>query len=167
MLKTELVTTAVREAIAAAKNSLEDMTPIFRDVRDHMIRATKRRFIDSKGPDGKAWAPKSEATLARYKKLGYGTMALLKPLIGQKGVLSTNIKSHADRNGAVIGSPEKYSRVMQEGAAQGAFGENAKGRPIPWGRIPARRWLGLSTADEAVIIAIAEEHVQGALDGKA
>lgn len=167
MLKVEFNTTAVRKAISAAKNSLEDMSPIFRDVREYMVRATRRRFIEAKAPDGKAWAPKSEATLDRYKRLGYGGLTLTRALTGHGRRLSREVRGHSDRNGAVIGSMLIYSRVMQEGAGQGAFGTNGKGRPIPWGRIPARRWLGISPADEAALVAIAEEHVQSALDGKA
>ena len=52
---------------------------------------------------------------------------------------------------------------MQEGAAKGAFGNDKRGRPVPWGRIPARVWLGISAADETAIVEIAEEYLAGEL----
>lgn len=168
MRKVDFNTTAIRDAIQSARDKLEDMTPIFRDVREYMVRATRKRFTEGKDPDGKAWAPKSEATLARYKRLGYGELP--KALIGPGRRLSREIKGSADRNGAVIGSALIYSRVMQEGALKGEFGlKMNRGRvvPIPWGRIPARRWLGISDADELAIIDIVEEHLEEDLKGRA
>lgn len=166
MSKTVLHTGEVTAAIKRAIEQLEDMTPIFRDVRDYMVRATRKRFTEGKDPDGKAWAPKSEATLARYKRLGYGELP--KALIGPGRRLSREIKGSADRNGAVIGSSLIYSRVMQEGALKGEFGlKMNRGRvvPIPWGRIPARRWLGISDADELAILDIVDEHLEEKLKG--
>lgn len=160
MSKTELQTGAVREAIAAAKKTLTDLTPVFRDVKEYMVQATRQRFRQGVDPDGNAWAPKSEATIARYKRLGYGNLP--KALIGPGRRLSREIKGSADSNGAVIGSSLIYSRVMQEGALKGEFGLKANGNrlvPIPWGRIPARRWLGISKTDEAAILDIVDEHL--------
>ena len=53
---------------------------------------------------------------------------------------------------------------MQEGAAKGAFGSDSRGNPLPWGNIPARRWLDLSDEEELEIVAIAEEHLEGLLE---
>ena len=62
------------------------------------------------------------------------------------------------RNGVVIGSSLIYSGVMQSGAARGAFGRDRFGRPIPWGTIPARPWLGISREDGEAITEIADEY---------
>lgn len=147
-----------RQALKRATDLLADMTPVFQDIAEYMVEATKKRFVSGTGPDGKAWAPKKQSTLDRYKKLGYG--ALTRPLIGPSKSLSTQIQRIVTKDSAAIGSNLIYSGVMQNGAAKGAFGTNAKGRPIPWGRIPARTWLGLSDADNAAIIDIAEEHIE-------
>lgn len=161
MFTTDFKATAATEAIRRATAELKDMTPLFRDVREYMIEATRERFRRSQAPDGSTWAPKRPATLERYKQLGYG--ALNKQLIGPGKRLSREIVGEANRDGAVIGSALIYSRVMQEGAEKGAFGADRRGRPIPWGRIPARVWLGISTHDETQIIDIADEHVASAL----
>lgn len=159
----EFNTTAASEAIRQAMAQLDDMTPLFQDVADHMIRVTRQRFVTGTAPDGSKWAPKKQSTLDRYKRLGYGNLS--RTLFGPRGDLNRTIVGAASRSGAVIGSALIYSRVMQEGAAKGAFGTDRRGRPVPWGRIPARVWLGLSTADETAIVEIADEYVDRALGG--
>jgi len=144
---------ALREAIAL----LQDMTPVYEDVGEYMTEKTRQRFITGKAPDGTAWAPKSEATLARYKRLGYGN--LRKPLIGPLKALSRQIVTFVSKDGVVIGSNQIYARVMQDGAAKGAFGTDSRGNPLPWGRIPAREWLGISPAEGGDIVEIVEEHL--------
>jgi phage virion morphogenesis protein len=152
-----------REALRRASDVLEDMTPIYKDVGEYMVEATRRRFLSGEAPDGSKWAPKSAATLERYRRLGYGS--LTRPLIGPSKSLSRQILQFVTGEGVTIGSNLIYSQVMQDGAAKGAFGRTSRGAPIPWGRIPARTWLGISKDDESAIIDIAEEHVEKALGG--
>lgn len=144
---------AIRQALA----TLKDMTPVYQDVGEYMIEATRRRFIEGKAPDGTTWAPKSAATLERYKRMGYGSLG--RPLIGPSRALSRQIVKFVARDGVVIGSNQIYSGVMQDGAAKGAFGKTRTGLPIPFGDIPARVWLGISAADETAIIEIIDEHL--------
>jgi len=151
--------TAIRDALAL----MRDMTPIFQDVMGYMLQATRERFVTGTAPDGTKWAAKSQTTLDRYKRLGYGN--LNRVLIGPGRRLSREIVGQANSQGAVIGSALIYSRVMQDGAEKGAFGTNARGRPIPWGRIPARTWLGISRDDETAIIDIVDGHLEQRLDG--
>jgi len=151
-----------REAIREAVRLLEDMTPVFTDIGEYMVEATRQRFVRGVGPDGKPWAPKRPATLERYRRLGYGSLG--RPLIGPARALSRQIQRIASRDGVVIGSSLIYSGVMQDGAAKGAFGTDSRGRPIPWGNIPARVWLGISRDDEAAILDIVDEHLKGRLE---
>lgn len=162
MITTEFNTSAAAEAIRRTMSQMEDMTPLFQDVTEYMIEATRRRFITGTAPDGTKWAPKKQSTLDRYKRLGYGN--LRKTLIGPGKRLSREVVGAASRSGAVIGSALIYSGVMQEGAAKGEFGTDKRGRPIPWGRIPARVWLGISAEDERAIAEIADEYLAAGLD---
>lgn len=144
MRTTEFKDGAVRDAVRRALGKLRDMKPLYRDIAEYMVKATRARFRTGTAPDGSQWAPKSQATLDRYKRLGYGNLP--RPLIGAGKALSRQIQRYATAEGAVIGSSLIYSGVMQDGAAEGAFGQDKRGRPIPWGRIPARAWLGMPCA---------------------
>lgn len=164
MFGTQFNAGASREAIRKAIGQLEDMTPLYRDVVEYMIEATRSRFRTGTAPDGTKWAPKKASTLARYKRLGYGD--LRRPLIGPGRALSRQVIGSANRAGAVIGSALIYSGVMQDGASKGAFGKDRRGRPIPWGNIPARVWLGLSPADDQAIVEIADDYLAPTLDAE-
>lgn len=153
-----------RQALIETAHLLDDMTPVHAEIYEYMLRATKKRFQQGVSPDGTPWAPKSQATIERYKKLGYG--ALPKPLVGPTKRLGNEVQGSYDRKGVVIGSALIYSGAMQRGAAKGAFGRTKRGGPIPWGRIPARVWLDISRDDDAAIVEIAEEHVAGKLDAE-
>jgi phage gpG-like protein len=45
-----------------------------------------------------------------------------------------------------------YAAAQQFGMKKGYAGRNSKGRPIPWGDIPARPFLGISDYDKATIL---------------
>lgn len=158
MLRTEFKAEGAEAAIRAAIEVLEDMTPVYRDIVEYMVQATRQRFVEGKDPDGNNWAPKKQSTLDRYARLGYGN--LNRVLIGPGRALSRQIVGQATASGAVIGSALIYSRVMQDGARKGEFGRDRRGRALPWGDIPARVWLGISSKkDEPEIIGIVEDHI--------
>ena len=157
MIQIEIDTSEVRGAIRRAIETLEDMTPIYTDIGEYLIEAHRQRFIKGADPDGNPWAPKSAVTLERYRRRGYGFLG--QPLIGPSKSLSRMILRFVSKDGVVIGSNMIYAAVMQEGAAKGAFGKTSRGAPIPFGNIPARRWLGLSSEDEAKIVKIVDLHL--------
>lgn len=153
---------ASRDAIRKALAQLKDMTPLYRDIVEYMIEATRSRFRTGTAPDGTKWAKKRQSTLDRYKARGYGN--LNRALIGPGRRLSREIIGQVTPGGAVIGSALIYSQVMQDGARKGAFGNDRRGRPIPWGNIPARVWLGLSKADDQAIVEIVEDYLEPTLN---
>ena len=164
MLTVEFNGEASRKAIRAAIEQLQDMTALYQDIGEYMIAATRQRFVTGQDPEGKAWAPKSQGTLDRYKAMGYGNLS--RPLIGPGKALSRQIVMFVAREGVVIGSSLIYAGVMQRGAAKGAFGTDSRGNSLPWGTIPARRWLGISAADESAIVEIVEEALARDLEGE-
>lgn len=56
-----------------------------------------------------------------------------------------------------------YSRIMQEGTQRGPLGQSSNGSPIPWGDIPARPFLGISSQDEFNIGEAITEWLEAAL----
>lgn len=161
MIRIRLGTERVAAALAAAKADIADMSDVYVDIGEYMVRSTKTRFGRSEAPDGTKWRAKSQATLDRYRKRGDGPRPL--PLIGPSERLRDEVNYTAGAGSVEIGSALEYSGVMQEGAAKGAFGNDKRGRPTPWGDIPARVWLGLSRDDETNIIDIVDEAIAAGL----
>lgn len=157
MMKIEFNAAPIFRRLEQAQALLSDLTPVHEEITEYMVDATKARFRLGKGPDDKNWTPKKPATIARYKARGDGNRP--DPLIGPSKRLSSEILGMSTRASSEIGSALEYSGVMQNGAAKGAFGVSPGGRPIPWGDIPARVWLGISDADERNILDIVDEHL--------
>lgn len=149
---------AVLQQIARARAALSDMTPVYGDIGEYLVKSTRDRFRAGTAPDGSRWRAKSPATLAAYLRRGDGSRP--DPLIGPSGRLGREIASVAGSDQVEVGSSLIYSGAMQFGAAKGAFGRTKRGGPIPWGTIPARQWLGLSAGNEAAIIDIVDEHLE-------
>lgn len=144
------------------RDRLSDMTPVMQDIGELMVDSTKQRFIAGEGPDGTAWEPKSEATISAY--LARGDTPDFRPLFGPSRRLSSEISYRVGTGGQSVewGSSLIYAAVQQFGAQKGAFGTNARGSSIPWGNIPARPFLGLSTEDEDKLKSLLQEWLESA-----
>ena len=130
----------VERRLRALADAGHDLTPAMQDMGEYLVRTTKDRFADEKGPDGAPWEPLSERTTAR-KRRNSGR------ILTMDGYLGGQIVCQAGPREVVAGSPLIYAGTQQFGAEKGSFGSTAKGAPIPWGDIPAREFLGLSDAD--------------------
>lgn len=155
---TDTLTPALRRAAAA----LDDLTPLMQSIGRLMVERTKENFKTGTGPDGTAWAPRSQTTLDAYAARGDTPKG--GPLVGVTRALSTTIAYEADPAGVSWGSNMIYAAVMQFGAAQGAFGKTSRGGPIPWGDIPARPYLGIGAEDQTAILETIEDYLQGLID---
>ena len=156
-----------------------NMRPLMLEIGEDVAEATKKRFDTTTDPDGNAWAPNSEVTLARYgslfakKKDGSLTkasaqkLATKKPGTGETRMLATTINYQMHGDDAVgVGSPMIYAATFHYGAKSGEFGfgmySSRNGSfPIPWGDIPSRRFLGLSAADKVNIAELVQSFMLG------
>lgn len=163
MIKLEFNASAVFDRLEKARAALDDLTPVHKDIAEYMVKATRDRFRSSTAPDGTKWRKKQPSTLAAYLARGDGNKP--RPLIGPSGRLGKEIAKLVTRDAVEIGSSLEYSGVMQGGAKKGAFGKTRTGGDIPWGVIPARVWLGISTEDERNILDIVDEHLAEELGG--
>lgn len=118
----------------------------------------------------------------RLNAKGVGAAVGKKPLIGITKRLSTEIHPEPTSTGVAIGSSLEYAAVQQFGARMGEFGRysqvarwnaypegdfrkhagTVEGFPIPWGDIPARPYIGLSTTDTESVLAITESYLRSA-----
>ena len=119
-----------------------DLSPALRSIGEGLVKSTQDRFRHEIAPDGTAWAPLSATTLRRKKRNRDKILTEfghLRRLIAVGAVTPQSVE---------IGSSLVYATTHQFGAAKGEFGTDRGGRPIPWGDIPARPFLGVSRADE-------------------
>ena len=59
---------------------------------------------------------------------------------------SINAKSNLTQ--AVAGTNKKYAPTVNYGAKKGQYGRTSRNTPIPWGEIPARRFVGFSASQK-------------------
>lgn len=148
-------------ALEALDHALSDMTPLYQELGELLTISTKDRFPTGEAPDGTTWAPKTQTTLDAYARRG--DKASSRPLHGPSGLLSSQIYSDADPDGVEwgsVGSNLVYAAAMQFGMPKGYAGATRTGRPIPWGDVPARPFLGISDSDREGIIATVAEWLQ-------
>lgn len=160
MIRVRLQDEDITRCLGALGAALDDMTPAMGDIGEYLVVSTKDRFAQGTAPDGTSWAPKSPTTIAVYQRRG--DRVDFRPLFGPSGRLSSEILYQAHPTSVTVGSNLVYAATMQLGAAKGAFGQTSRGGPIPWGDIPARPFLGLSTADRSTILEIVAEWLESA-----
>ena len=162
----KITDTDAQQALKRMIDKGKDMrVPLMEIGETVLLVSTKARFQTSTAPDGSKWAANSPVTISRYvlrhggtrtkdKKLlsekGETLWANKKPLIGRSKRLGHSIAwQMIGANNLEIGSPMIYAWVQQFGVGKGEFGKN-----VPWGDIPARAFLGLSSEDSAAIVRI-------------
>ena len=70
MIRIEFNAAAVLRRLDHARATLTDMTPVYRDIGESLVKATRARFPAGTAPDGARWRAKSPATIARYLRRG-------------------------------------------------------------------------------------------------
>lgn len=147
----DVTTAELSHRLRTLATRAENLEPFFEDVGEYMLRKTRKRFDDQTAPDGTPWAELKPATIERKRKKGRPNPEL--KLI-DSGDLRGQINKQADRNGVTVGTPRIYGATQQFGAERGSFGTSAKGRPIPWGDVPARPFFGVDREDEREFVDI-------------
>ena len=149
----ELNDKPVRDAFNRLLRAGTDLSPMLGDIGDKVLTSTHDRFNTQEEPNGKPWAPLSTRTTLKRKPRNKDK------ILTQEGHLRGNLVYQVGHDYVEIGSPSIYANTHQFGAKQGAFGTTKRGAPIPWGDIPARPFLGISTEDEADIKHIILDHI--------
>ncbi|TXF11921.1 phage virion morphogenesis protein [Pelomicrobium methylotrophicum] len=138
MIKIEIDDKKVRRALSDLQRRVGDMTPAMHAIGQALMEGSRERILQGRDWTGAAFAPNSPATLARKK----GS----KPLIDSKSFVTSRLHYEAGRDSVAVGSSAVQAAVLQFGAKRGQFGQTKRGGKIPWGDIPARRYLPV-TAD--------------------
>lgn len=138
------------QALARLAERLDSLRTPLLDVAEYLHQSTDARTRRQVAPDGTPWAPLSPVTLARKRSGG--------KILRETGALLDTLRHQVVGDELHFGTDRLYGAVQQLGQKKGASGA-AGGRPIPWGDIPARPYLGLSTEDEAEVLAIIAEYL--------
>lgn len=152
----------VKTALTRLGTRMSDLSPAMRSIGEKLLQSTRGR-IEHGGPapDGAPWAPLSPVTLARKKGVG--------KLI-ERGRLLGSFNYRADAYSVTVGTNVVYAAVHQFGMRRGYAGtghyKTRRGSfPIPWGDIPARPFLGVSSADRASILDTLTDYLQRSATG--
>lgn len=146
----------VLEALQRLQQAGSDLRPAFKDIADSVLTPSHHdRWAREESPDGQKWAPLSGTTQALKERNADKILVL-------NGHLRDTLRYQANSRSLEFGTNRIYGAVQQFGARAGAFGKY-KGRPIPWGDIPARPYLGVSSDDETEILAVLADHLTSAV----
>lgn len=172
------------EALAGVeelKRRLAQSAGFYKNVGDYLVFSTKETFNRETSPDGQPWKPLLPSTIRSRASRGQMPIAILRA----QGDLAGSINTQADSTEVKIGSAVPYAAIHQLGgtikkpARQGEiflkrnertgeignrFVKKSKSNavqdvtiPAHEITIPARPYLGISDADQAAIIEIADE----------
>lgn len=161
MITIELKDDQVSAALQRLDGMLDDLSPVMNRIGDQLAESAMERIAKEVTPEGASFAPRSPATLERYKrrKLSYGG------ILHRSGDMRSDIFHGYGTDFAEVGSNAIQAAAMQFGQARGASGTTSRGGPIPWGDIPARPFLGVSDEDTVAISEIVGEAIGRALTG--
>ncbi|AVP97910.1 phage virion morphogenesis protein [Ahniella affigens] len=121
--------------------------PLMASIGEALVESTEKRFSTKIAPDGQSWLPLKKRTLAR--KAGKGSILVL------HGYLRDLLRAEPSEEDVVVGSAEEYSALHQFGGTPGM--------PAGPAAVPARSFLGISTADADTIRQLAIDYLDDAL----
>ena len=164
-IRIELQDQEARGTLRRLTNIGTDLSPITSTIAAHLKRITEDAFKEEKDPaTDEPWANLSGVTLEKRKKSGHVNRAgRAKKLQVTRHLLDSIVADH-DSNSAVVGTNLKYAATHQFGALKGqygffAFDTRAGAFEVPWGDIPARPFLGISTSDQKDIEGLVIRHL--------
>lgn len=121
----------------------QDLSEPMADMAGILEGATERAFADQADVEtGEPWPALSATTLALRPQRQNGM------ILQATGQLAASIHSDSGRDFAQIGTNKIYAAPHQFGVSKGQYGHDQRGRPLPWGDIPQRRYLGVSEEDQ-------------------
>lgn len=145
--------TYVVSEIERLMQRIGEPTPLQRAIGITLVASTKRRFTESRAPDGSTWRPLSPYTIRRRRR-GRGRRRSAKPLL-DTGRLRNSITYRVAGEVLYVGTNVEYAGIHQFGAR----GAGRHHRVV----IPARPFLGISRDDREKIEHIIQDFIRGEL----
>lgn len=138
----------MRAKLGELIDRMENRHGFFKNVGEHLMTALGERFDNEEAPDGTKWAGLRPVTLAKREAAGYQPG----PILRASGAFRSSFNVAATNDDVRIGTAAVQAAMLH-------FGGELKGyikKPIE-----ARPVLGMSAEDEAEVMAIAEEWLEG------
>ena len=126
-------------------DKMEHPAGFHKNVGEHVIKTTPERIAAEEAPDGSAWEKLAPVTLAAREKRGTGNT-----IYRETGDFIETLNYDASDDNLAWGSSDVRAAIFQFG---GKAGRNLSVT------LPARPYLGLSDADEQIILEMAEDYV--------
>ena len=151
----------IGQGLSRLQNLFDDMTPFYQNISEILKEASRRAFRDQADPSsGASWAPLSPVTVKRRGSS--------KPILKVTGDMEASVWPGFNGYSAWISSNIVYAKTQFFGAKKGAFGYSIGGHfrrvtPIPWGDIPARRFMGLGQEDKDEIVDFIKNKIKQAV----
>lgn len=139
----------IAPALASLSRSVKDLTPVFGDFGEYMVRRTRDRFDRQIAPSGKPWVTLAEATIkAKQRRAAtgkpYRTRATPTAILKDTFNLRDSITYRAGADWCSIGTDLGY----------GIYHQSTDPRTI----IPYRPFLGMDESDRAELEYLLAEH---------
>lgn len=128
--------------LAAIGRRLGDTAPVMAAIGALLEGSTRQRFADEEDAEGNAWARLAPST-RKSKRRNKGRV------LTEFGDLAKSITHHTSLTAARVGTDRHYGQYHQSGT----------------GKMPARAFLGLSSADKTGINGLLNDFLQGVIDG--
>ena len=144
---------AVQDALNRLRDRVDDLQPAMREIAGHLKDSVDEAFASESAPDGSAWKPLADSTIADRLRNRYGAG----PILERSGDLAGRILADWDDELAVVGSNQTFGGDVLAAAVH-HFGTRD-------GRIPARPFFGVSDEARSAIIRGVLDHIGEPLDG--
>ncbi|WP_241494345.1 phage virion morphogenesis protein [Pseudomonas asplenii] len=182
MINVELDDSRLGAALGELADRIGDLRVPLLDIAEYLHQSTDNRFSQQVAPDGSPWAPLAASTLARKR-----TNRILR----EDGNLQDTIRHRVTGNELEFGSDRPYAAIHQlggkiehaarsqqvyfrekNGVVGNRFVSRSRSNFAQWATrgahsadIVARPYLGLSSDDDAEIIAIISDYLSSPLQG--
>lgn len=158
----------VEDVLAKLLAAAGDLSPVLKNIGEYEAQSTKNRIVKGISPDGSAFAPLNPL-YAKVEKKGPG---ILRGATGRLAEIVYQVGGDtvAIGNDIVYGAIHQFGGVIKaKNAPALIFSLGGRKVQVKSVSIPARPYLGLSTEDQAEILAIVADHfilaTGGELDG--
>lgn len=151
----ELDSARMTARLTSIENALVNPRPLMAAISQDLLGSVED-VMEAEGIPG--WAGLSAARIAQRTKMGKWPGKMLQ--VSSAGLASANQPSSGD-DFAQVSNNKVYARPLHFGAAKGAFGTSKRGRPIPWGNIPARPFMVITDEAEATILKRGSKWIMG------